>query len=77
MTEQAAVDREQFDRLIALEKGQARMETQHDHLDKCIDRLREQITWQTRFIVGLMAALLIEIALLIAGPAGILSAGAG
>ena len=77
MTEQAAVDREQFDRLITLEKGQARMEAQHDHLDKCIDRLREQITWQTRFIVGLMAALLIEIALLIAGPAGILSAGAG
>ena len=41
--EQQAINTNIFERLGTLEQGQARMEAQHEHLDKCIDGLKDEV----------------------------------
>ena len=43
VSEQTAIDHEQFDRLRLLEMGQSRMEAQHEHLDKCMDGVKDEL----------------------------------
>ena len=52
-------------RLDKLHEGHVVMKAQHDHLDQCIDRLREQIRWQTRAVASAAVGVAGQIVVLI------------